>query len=125
MGCGVYWQQIHEVERALDVFRLYGIPEISEVYQKVYGIRAKLLAQVGLKFPRAVTQLIRLVGFSPGVFALWHDVEAGWMSEARAQPGAPPVYKSVSDETAMALLKGEVTKELELDLLTPDEYLGE
>lgn len=125
MGCGVYWQQIHEVERALDVFRLYGIPEISEVYQKVYGIRAKLLKQVGLKFPRSVTQLIRLVGFSPGVFALWHDVESGWMSEARARPGAPPVYKSVSDKLAMAILKRGLTPELEAQLLTPDPYLGE
>ena len=125
MGCGVYWQQIHEADRALDVFRLYGIPEISEVYRKVYGIRAKLLAQVGIKFPRSVTQLIRLVGFSPGVFALWHDVEAGWMSEARARPGAPPIYKSVSDEVAMAIVKQELTPELEAQLLTPDPYLGE
>ena len=125
MGCGVYWQQIHEVDRALDVFRIYGIPELSDAYRTVYGLRAKLLAQVGVKFPRTVTQLLRLVGFSPGVFALWHDVESGWMSEARARPGAPPVYKSASDEVAMAILKQELTPELEAQLLTPDEYLGE
>lgn len=125
MGCGVYWQQIKEIERALHVLDKYGITEISEAYKTIYGIRAKLLAQVGIKFPRMVTQLLRLVGFSPGVFALWHDVESGWMSEARARPGAPPVYKSASDEVAMAILKQELTPELEAQLLTPDEYLGE
>ncbi len=125
MGCGVYWKQVHETDRALDVMRISGIPGVSEAYRKVYGIRAKLLAQVGIKFPRSITQLVKLVGFSPGVISLWHDVESGWMSQARARPGAPSVYKSVSDEVAMAILKGEVTKELELELLTPDEYLGE
>ena len=125
MGCGVYWKQVHEADRALDVMGRFGIPELSEAYRKVYGIRAKLLAQIGIKFPRTVTQLVKLTGFSPGVITLWHDGESGWMSEARARPGAPPVYKSVSDGVAMAILKGEVSKKLELELLTPDEYLGE
>ena len=68
-----------------------------------------------------LTQLIKLIGFSPGTITLWHDNESGWMSEARTRPGAAPVYKSVSDEVAMAILKKEVTPELEVTLLTPDE----
>ncbi|GAI13138.1 unnamed protein product, partial [marine sediment metagenome] len=36
-----------------------------------------------------------------------------------------PVYKAISDEAAMAILKHEMTKELEAELMTPDEYLGE
>ena len=125
MGCGVYWSQIKELDRALSTMRRFGIPEVSEAYQELYSMRGKLMAQVGIKFPRTVVQLIKLVGLSPGAITLWHDVESGWMSEARARPGAPPVYKAASDEVAMAILKREVTKELKKDLLTPDPYLGE
>lgn len=125
MGCGVYWGQINELTRALTTMTKFGIPEVSEAYQKLYGIRGKLLAQVGFKFPRIITQLVRLAGLSPGEVRLWHDVECGWMSEARAKPGAPPVYHHVSDDIAMAILKGELTKELEAELMTRDDYLGE
>jgi len=125
MGCGVYWSQIRELDRALSTMRRFGIPEVSEAYRDLYGMRGKLMAQVGIKFPRTVIQLIKLVALSPGVITLWHDVESGWMSEARARLRAPPVYKSVSDDVAMAILKGEVTKELEKELLTLDPYLGE
>ena len=125
MGCGVYWQQVHETDRALDALRLHGISELSDAYRAVSNVRGRLMAQVGIKFPRITTLLIKLFGLSPGTISLWHDVESGWMSEARARPGAPPVYKRVSDEVAAAILKREVTPELEAQLLTPDEYLGE
>jgi len=125
MGCGVYWQQIHETDRAMRVMRLHGISEAAAPFRELYRLRGKLMAQVGVKFPRTTSLLMKLIGLSPGTISLWHDVESGWMSEARARPGAPPVYKSVSDEVAMAILKQEVTHELEAQLLTPDEYLGE
>lgn len=125
MGCGVYWQQVREIERALGTLRKYGFSEMSEAYRKLYQIRGELLAEVGLKFPRTISQLLKIMGLSPGSITLWHDVESGWLSEARAKPGAPPVYHYVSDETAMAILKKEVTHELEQQLLTPDDYLGE
>jgi len=83
------------------------------------------MAQVGFKAPRPLTLIAKLIGLSPGVIKVWHDAESGWMSEARARPGAPPVYRAVSDEVAMAILKGELTHELEEKLLTPDEYIGE
>ena len=120
MGCGVYWQQVHEIERALGTMRRFGISELAPSYLQLDSIRGKLMAQVGFKFPRQLSLLAKLVGLSPGEFRLWHDAEAGWMSEARARPGAPPVYKAVSDKVAMAILKEEVTPELEQQLLTPD-----
>lgn len=125
MGCGVYYQQLREIERALGTMRRFGISELSEPYRKLYSIRGKLLAQVGFKFPRSVTQLVKLLGLSPASISLWHDVESGWMSEARERPGALPVYHHVTDEMAMAILKGELTHELEIQLLTLDEYVGE
>ena len=125
MGCGVFWQQIQRLDKSLGSMRVSGILTTAGPYQELYALRGKLMAQIGFKFPREITQLMRLIGLSPGTITLWHDIESGFMSEARARPGAPPVYKRVSDEVAMAILKKEVTKELEAELLTPDEYLGE
>lgn len=126
MGCGVLWSQIHELDRALKALKpRIDIPGISDAYNLLNAERGKLLTQVGLKFPRTIMQLLKLSGLSPGTVTLWHDVESGWMSEAREKPGAPPVYKRVSDEVAMVILKGELTHELEVELMKPDEYLGE
>lgn len=94
-------------------------------YQSLFSLRRKILSQIGFKFPRVPSLLGIILGLSPGVIKVWHDSESGWMSEARVRPGAPPVYKKVSDEVAITILKKEITKELEAELLTPDEYLGE
>jgi len=83
------------------------------------------MGKIGVKYPREVTMLLHIGGLSPGAVKVWHDVESGFMSEARAYPGAPPVYKSISNDVAMTLLKGEMTKELETELMTPDDYIGE
>ena len=125
MGCGVYWQQLREVERVLGAMEKRGIPFEDPTYQVFWKERGGLLAQVGKKFPRKTTLLGVVTGLSPGVIKIWHDVECGWMSEARERRGAHPVYKSVTDEVAFAIIEGKVTPELERDLLAPDEYLGE
>jgi hypothetical protein len=125
MGCGVHWQQLNELERALGTMRRFGILETSYAYKQLYQLRGKLLSQVGVKFPRTIFQLVKLVGFSPGEIRLWHDVESGWLAEARATPVAPPVYHYVKDDMAMAILNKQVTPELEEYLLTPDTYVGE
>jgi len=126
MGCGVYWQQIHTVDSALDKLRLHlDIPGISDAYQQIHSLRGQLMAKIGFKFPRTVMLIMRLVGLSPGTVTLWFDIESGWMSEARARPRVHPVYKSISAEVAMTLLRRELTKELEVDLMTPDPYIGE
>ncbi|MBW2561769.1 MAG: hypothetical protein JRE40_13060 [Deltaproteobacteria bacterium] len=125
MGCGAKWKQIEELDRALGALRGTGLGPGTTPYDTLWKLRGKVFGQLGIKFPRTVTQLIKIAGLSPGTITLWHDIEEGWMSEARVRPGAPPVYKSVSDEVAMAILKREITKELEEKLMTPDEYLGE
>jgi len=125
MGCGVYWQQIKELNRALGTMRKYGIPETADAYRQLAGTRYDLLGKMGVKLPRSIIQISKLVGFSPGSITLWFDVECGWMTEGRIRPGAPPVYKSASDEIAMAILKREITDELEEIIMTPDPYLGE
>jgi len=125
MGCGVYWQQIREVERALGTLRKYGISDISPEYLKLSGIRGRLLSQVGLKFPRSIIQVLKLVGLSPGSITLWEDIESGWLAEGRVRPGAPPVYHYITDEQAIAILNKDISTELHDFLLTEDPYLGE
>lgn len=119
------YNMVNELERAMATMRRFGIPAVSDAYQTLYKARGKLLTQIGFKFPRPISLIAKLVGLSPGEVRVWHDAESGWFAEARAKPGAPPVYHHVTDEVAMAILKGELTKELETTLMTPDEYLGE
>lgn len=125
MGCGVYWQQVHEVDRAMGVLRLHGIPITNPAMTELSALRGKLLSQIGFKYPRVTSLLAKLIALSPGSVTLWHDVESGWMTEARRKPGSPPVYRSVNDEVAVTILKGEITHELEEILMTPDSYIGE
>jgi len=125
MGCGIYWQQVHEVERALDVMRKYGVPETSEAYQTLWGERGELLSKVGVKSGRVADWIMDWATWSPARVRLGHDPEFGWFAVAIEKPGAPPIYHRVSDEEAMAILKNQVTPELKQRLLTPDEYLGE
>lgn len=126
MGCGVLWNQIHEIDRALKaLLPRINIPVVSDAYKLLSAERGKLLAQVGAKFPRTIMQLLKVAGLSPGSITLWHDVEGGWLAEAREKPGAPPVYHYVTDQVATQILSGELTHELEAKLMKPDEYLGE
>lgn len=123
--CGIFYQQLKEIDRALGTMRRLGVSELSDAYGVLYKARGELLAKIGFKFPRSVLQLVKLAGLSPGSITLWEDIESGWLAEARAGPGAPPVYRRVDDETAAAILKGELTKELEERLMKPDDYIGE
>jgi len=125
MGCGVFWQQIREVERAMGTMRRFGIPELSPAYQQLFTARGKLLGQVGFKYPRTILQLIKIAGLSPGTITLWEDIESGWLAEAREKPGAPPVYHYITDEKAVAILNKDISLELHDYLMTPDPYLGE
>jgi len=47
MGCGVYWQQIRELERAMGTMRKFGIDELSMPYQQLFSARGKLMARSG------------------------------------------------------------------------------
>ena len=125
MGCGVYWQQVHELESALTTMERFGISTTDPAYQALSQTRGGLLAQVGAKFPRSYDWLTFLVGESPGTIRLGHDVETGFFSEARVTPGAPPIYHRLTDEDAMAILKREISPELHDRLFTLDPYLGE
>lgn len=118
-------REVLEIDRALSTMRRFGIPEVSDAYQQLYSLRGKLIGQIGYKFPTPISLIAKLVGLSPGIIKVWHHAESGWMAEARVTPGAPPVYRAVTDEVAMMILKEELTPELHDYLLTPDPYIGE
>lgn len=123
MGCGVYYQQLNEIDKALRTMRRFGIDVGLPGFRLLQRERAKLLANVGVKFPRSVLSILKLAGLSQGTLTLWLDVESGWMSEARSAPGAPPVYRSIGDEVAMMILKGELTHEEFEELKVPVENI--
>jgi len=119
------YNMLHELDRAMTVMRQYGISELTAPYQTLLAARGKMMAQLGLKLPRPLTLIAKLVGLSPGSVKVWHDAESGWFSEARERDGAPPVYHHVTDAVAMTVLQGKLTHELEAELMKPDLYIGE
>ncbi len=119
------WDEVHKADADLATLRRLGVLETDPAYASLWGARGAALAKVGTVLPRDTILLAWSFGFSPGIIKVWHDGDAGWVSEARVRPDAPPVYKKVSDEVAVAIIKKEVTPELEKVLMTPDPYEGE
>ena len=113
MACikDAYWSQLRELERAMATMRHVGITWDNPTYQQLLRVRRGITGIPGDPVPRTWTQLLKLIGMSPGEIALWHDNEAGWVVEVRNYPGAPPVYTSVPDEVATDLLQGRHTHE--------------
>ena len=119
------YNALNELNRTLRGLDIAGFGPLTDVYKGIYKVRAQLLGQLGLMKPKA-TLLVRLMTMlSPGSIKLFYDSDSGWFTDARVKDGAPPVYHHVSDETAMAILRGELSHELEAELMKPDGYLGE
>ena len=125
MGCGVLYQQLREIEKALGAVRRAGFDPTSDVYQQIYKVRSQIIGQYLPKMPRSLTQLVRLTGLSPGVLALWHDTETGFMVEAREHPGAPPVYHRVDEDVVDDILAGRHIHEYEALFIVPAEDIDQ
>ena len=120
MGCGVYWQQVHTADTALRDLERLGLGPGTDPYNAVLGKRGELLAQIGRKFPRIDYSLSMWMDFSPRRARAWFDPEFGFMVETREEPGALPLYKMVTPEEAAAVIKDELTPELEERLFAAD-----
>jgi len=118
-------QQIGELDKALGRLRTRGFGPGTGPFEELWRIRGRVFGQVGFKFPREITQILRIIGLSPGTLAIWFDIEAGWMVEARISAGAAPVYRSISADAAIDILQGKLTHEFEAELMEPIEYFGE
>lgn len=118
------YRQLNEYRRSMNVLNAAGFGPLSEPFQALYKARNAVLESVGLKSSRSMLSILRILGLSPGELRLWHDAESGWFTEARATPGSPPVYRHVDDETAVKILKGELSHgEFEV-LQTRDTFSG-
>ena len=119
------WKEVHKLTDQLGMMRRWGVLESDPGLRMLLNARSAAMGKLGLKLPRITALIFKLIGFSPGEIKLWADAELGWMTEARERPGAPPVYKYVSDDVAEKIAKREITPELEQELMTPDPYIGE
>jgi len=120
-----HWYQVRKVEGDLETLRRLGVEETHPAYQALFAERGKALANVGYKAPRTQAWVMDWATWSPTLVRLMEDTELGFVAVVKAFKGAPPVYKRVSGEVAVAIIKGEVTPELKEALLKPDDYLGE
>ncbi len=119
------YAEIARLEGELEQLKAWGVPETEGGFQRLGSAIDTAFGKVGRFLSRTTTLIRTITGLSPGEIKLWADAELGWMTEARARPGAAPVYKYISDEVAEKLVKGELTHELFEQLLVPDPYLGE
>jgi len=113
------------MDEALDVWRRRGVPTNVPSYLKLDRVRAEYRLQIGIRIPRPVTFLMKLVGLSPGTLRLFHDGDFGFLVELRDYEGAPPRYRHISDDLSATIVKGELTHEMFKQLLTPDDYIEE
>ena len=114
-----------QIAIALKILSRAGYGIISPEYLDLLRAGQMSIATFGFKVPRPTTLIIKLLGLSPGEIRLFQDAERGWLVEAIERTGAQPVYKYVTDEIALTLLKGELTHELEAELMTPElEYIA-
>lgn len=117
--------ELKKLDDQLAMMRHWGVAELDPGFQRLWRARGIAMGKLGFRLPRTTTLVLKLLALSPGEVNLFADADLGWMTEARVKPGAPPVIKYVSDEVARALVRGELTHELEEELMTPDEYTGE
>jgi len=119
------YNELNKLNEQLEMMRKWGVSETDPGFLNLMTARGAAMGKIGLYKPRTTVLAFSIPGLSPGELKLWSDAEIGWKTEARAKPGAPPVYKSVSDAVAERIVKGELTHEEFMELLTPDEYIGE
>ena len=117
--------EIRRLEEELAKVKSWGVLESDTGYQGLRGAIQTAIGKLGRVFARTTTLVRSIVGLSPGEIRLWADAELGWMVEARARPGAPPVYKYVSDDVAEKIIKEDLTHEDKEWLMAPDPYIGE
>jgi len=116
---------LREVASEIYSLRQAGFPELPGPVASLTRIRGEIYAQLGFRIPSPISLILKLFGLSPGEIKLWYHAESGWMTGARARPGARQVYRSVSREVAYQILRGELTHELEETLMAPETYFGE
>lgn len=114
------FDELNNINGALDILESAGLSMLDPVYQTIYQIRGAAMSKLGLAAPRTSTFLKAIVGLSPGEARLFLDAELGWLVEALETPTSQPVRRYVSNETAVKIIKEELTHE-EFEALLQEE----
>lgn len=127
MGCSSAEQYaaLRKLDTALTRLRRLGLDELDPIYGSIYRARGALLGNVGVRVPRSVLSLIRILGLSPGSVTLFYDLDMGFYTAARETESSPPVYKLAGEDTLKKIIDGSLTHEDFEALKTTDDYLGE
>lgn len=125
MPCKDKWNQVETIDKAMSLLRGAGFSMEIPAMRELYRLRGQVIGKILGPFPR-LRGIVRLItGLSPGELTVWFDIESGFFTEARTRPGDPPVYRPISDDQAVALLRPTPDRELAHSLYEPLEYLGE
>ena len=117
--------EVNKLSKQLGQMRSWGVSALDPGYLRLNSALSEAIGKVGFRLPRTTTLIRLLAGLSPGEVRLWADAEIGWIAESRVEPGAPPVYKQVTDQEAEKIATGKLTHELEERLMAPETYYGE
>lgn len=147
MGCGKYWDQIHNIERDLDLLERAGVGPGNPVFDELTRQRGEVFGRLGqvsqrvtipvfdvLVRPRLGMMGIFGVTGSPeftaeelenAIIRVWYDIETGWITEGKLTPSRRSVYRRIEFNEALAFMKEEETPEMIAHALGEDEYIGE
>lgn len=125
MGCGKLYTQLREIDQAISGLVRTASPELADTLATIRNLKTKVALHPSTQLPRTILQLIKLLGLSPGSISLFLDVEGGFLTAAKVDDKARPVYHYVSADVAARLLTGGLDHDLEDILMTPDDYIGE
>ena len=117
--------ELNKFNDQLRQMRQWGVLPTDPGFQRLLNARGAALGKLGFRLPRITSLIVKLLGLSPGEISLWADAEIGWLTEAKAGPGAVPVRKHIGDELAKTILQGNLTHELFAALLIPDEGIDQ
>lgn len=119
------YQSLALIDKTLRTLRIAGVGPGNLVFDQLYRARGALMGNIGVKVPRSVTSLLRILGLSPGSVRLFFDGDFGWFTDTREAPGLQPVYRRVTDDIALKIIRGELTHQDFEVLKVPDAYVGE
>jgi len=119
MGCGVFFTQLNTINSTLRNLERLGLGPGTQAYDEVYKMRGQMLGRFtnGESLPRTNQWLKLIVGLSPGSLRIWFDIESGWFTEGREEPGARPVYNPITTQEAARLLRDNPDVDLAHELM--------
>lgn len=116
-------QAASRMQDALNALTRHGVPSNVPSYIKMDRVLNEYRLKIGIRIPRPVTFLLKLIGLSRGVLRLFHDGDMGFLVELREFEGAIPHYRHISDDMGAKIVKEGLTHDEFEALMTPDSFV--